>query len=139
MAMTAAEKTTYVMGFIDGWNEGASERCLAEANRPGPPWPHEDTMTPEGACMADGKHFTRGVIMTDDVSAYTSVIDAFYSHSECRMMPYPVLLEHLDDAEYKPGEEFYQFVRSGPPWGAFSIEGVDKCYGAAQSSSSQSR
>jgi len=129
--MSSTEKSSYVLGFIDGWNSGAADRCLSDTIYSGRHYPHEDTMTPEGACMADSKHFTRRVMMSDDASAYTGVIDTFYSHPECRTMPYFALLEHLDDAEYKSGEELYQYVRSGPPWGQFSVDGIDKCYGPA--------
>lgn len=62
--------------------------------------------------------------------AYTSVIDDFYKHPECRMMPYSTLLEHLDDKEYKSGEDLYKFVRSGAAgWGSFSIAGIADCLG----------
>jgi hypothetical protein len=63
-----------------------------------------------------------------DVSAYTNVLDDFYRHSECRRMPYSVLLEHLNDEEFKSGEDLYKFVRSGPGWGFFTgFDGIEKC------------
>jgi hypothetical protein len=62
-----------------------------------------------------------------DVSAYTIVLDDFYRHPECRSMPYSVLLAHLNDNEFKSGEDLYKFVRSGPGWGSFSIDGIARC------------
>jgi hypothetical protein len=63
-----------------------------------------------------------------DVAAYTQVLDHFYSHPECRRMPYSIVLSHLNDREFKSGEDLYHFVRSGPGWGSFSgFDGIEKC------------
>jgi hypothetical protein len=68
---------------------------------------------------------------TGYTSKYVSVIDDFYRHPECRAMPYAAIMEHLDDKEYKAGEDLYKFVRSGDAqWGMFSgFDGMSDCYG----------
>jgi hypothetical protein len=47
-------------------------------------------------------------------------------------MPYMTIMQHLNDAEFKSGDDLYMLVRSGnAQWGAFSgFDGMEKCYGA---------
>jgi hypothetical protein len=68
----------------------------------------------------------------DYTRAYITVINEFYKHPECRMMPYAALMEHLNDKEYQSGEELFQAVQTRRvDWGSFSgFDGMDKCYGA---------
>jgi hypothetical protein len=139
LSMTADQKATYVQGFIYGRRVGAEDICdTGVMMPPGKSQPGDENLTEYGRCLAASGQYSHRDPVTGD-NAYISVIDTFYSHPECRTMPYSRLLEHLHDAEYKLGEEFYQYVRSGPPWGAFTIEGVDKCYGAARNSSLHSQ
>jgi len=133
LAMTPAERASTVDMFIGGWNVGSIDTCWALLGSISvDAWPGRGKTPPADLCNAATKQFTHVNLATGDVSAYTSVIDTFYSHPECRTMPYGLLLEHLNDAEYKPGEQFYQYVRSGLVWGHFTgPNGFEKCYGAA--------
>jgi hypothetical protein len=127
LSMTTSEKTIFVEGFIEGRYVGADDICntglviLPKKHRPG-----DENLSEYERCGAMSGRYSHQDPKTGE-DAYIRVIDTFYSHPECRPMPYFTLLEHLDDAEYKSGEELYQFVRSGPGWGQFTIDGIDKC------------
>jgi hypothetical protein len=59
---------------------------------------------------------------------YVSVINDFYKHPECRVMPYPFLMEHLVDREYMSGEDMFKLLQTGKAhWGSFEVEGMEKC------------
>jgi len=132
--MTSAEKAATMDAFIGGWNTGSRDTCESLLGSVSvKAWPGGGKTPIEDLCRTSSKQFTHGNVAVGDLSAYTNVIDTVYSHPECKPMPYFVMLEHLHDGEYKPGEEFYQYIRSGPPWGAFTgFDGIEKCYGAAR-------
>ena len=73
--------------------------------------------------------------LADYTRAYVTVIDDFYKHPECRVMPYASLMEHLDDKEYQSGDALFETAQTWrADWGSFSgFEGMDKCYGARAS------
>lgn len=139
---TPNEKRFFVRGFVDGSGSGSVEACakmddLTVVNDQKP----EDGLvdTPSVRCRQAYGKFSKIRIAGSgpkearvDVSAYTNVLDDFYSHTECRAMPYSILLTHLDDNEFKSGEDLYKFVRSGPGWGFFSIDGIEKCLAGYQ-------
>ena len=90
-------------------------------------------------CRSTGKHYSKAHMVppdksskppTYDVSDYTTVTDTFYQHPECRVMPYVILLEHLDDKDYLSGEDLFKLVHGGHPlWGSFTgFDGMEKCY-----------
>ena len=130
--MTTYEKTIFVDGFIEGRHVGAEDICDTGAViLPRKPKPGDENLSEYGRCEAMSGQYSHLDPKTGD-DAYIRVIDAFYSHPECRTMPYDMLLEHLNDSEYKSGEELYQYVRSGLVWGPFTgPKGFEKCYGAA--------
>jgi len=91
---------------------------------------------PADVCIAASKTYTRGHLIdpggklkdaTFDVSEYASVLDTFYEHPECRVMPYVVLLQHLNDKEFRSGEDLFKLVHTEHPtgWGLFS--GFEPC------------
>jgi hypothetical protein len=144
LAFTPKEKQRYVIGFVEGWMVGSSKACrqiddftVLDNNKSADTARKLENVlpSPSAFCMHIRPEFSKmqvsGGDMTSasiDVSAYTNVLDDFYRHSECRRMPYSILLEHLNDEEFKSGEELYKFVRSGPGWGAFSgFDGIEKC------------
>jgi len=146
LSWTSDQKRFYVAGFVDGWGNGSSEACekiddfttIGADNVTDPTHKFDNVIPlPSSRCRHASDHFSkarlsggdptsgRGVFV--DVSVYTNVLDDFYRHPECLRMPYFVLLAHLNDREFKSGEDLYKLVRSGPGWGSFSIDGIDKC------------
>jgi hypothetical protein len=137
LSWTPNEKRFFVMGFVDGSGSGSVEACvkmddLTVVNDRKP----EDGLldTPSARCRNAYGKFSKVRITgsgprgaREDVSAYTNVLDDFYRYPECRAMPYSILLTHLDDNEFKSGEDLYKFVRSGPGWGSFSVDGIERC------------
>jgi hypothetical protein len=142
------QKRLYVTGFVDGWSTGSLEACdkiddfttIAQNDKAQNPSYRFDSVIPlpSARCRLASDKFSKAQLsgadptspegMFVDVSAYTNVLDDFYRHPECRRMPYSTLLEHLNDNEFKSGEDLYKFVRSGPGWGFFSgFDGIEKC------------
>jgi hypothetical protein len=124
------QRQAYVSAYLDGQSAGQSNLCRKIQQEAEIFKLHNDTAPFTDPCeqLVDKySHVQRGYGIGPYTNAYTSVIDAFYEHPECRMMPYFVLIEHLTDKEYKSGEELFKYVRSGPDWGSFSIDGIDKC------------
>lgn len=135
LSWTPEQRQLYVGGFLDGQNQQI-ELCekldwsirnlkldddvRLEANEmPCQHFVHKYTHSQVG----DWNSYTR---------AYVSVIDDFYKHPECRVMPYAALMDHLNDKEYQSGEELFRTVQtSHGEWGSFSgFEEMRKCYGA---------
>ena len=144
LSLTPKEKQRYVIGFVDGWTVGSYTACrkiddfaVLDNNK------SEDMArklenvipSPSAFCMHLRPEFSKVRVSGNDatspsidISAYTNVLDEFYRHPECRRMPYSILLEHLNDEEFKSGEDLYKFVRSGPSWGGFTgFAGIEKC------------
>jgi hypothetical protein len=136
--MTQKEKRLYVAGFINGRVLEAHDLCqkLDDAQSSSSVVPAHPLSDPgETPCLSFRFTYNRfHAIPTDLIgfAPYVKVVDDFYSHEECRSMPYDAILEHLDDSEFRGGEDLYQFVRSGhAEWGAFTVPGgMGKCYGA---------
>jgi hypothetical protein len=141
------QKRSYIVGFVDGWSTSSSKACdkiddfttIAQDNKADPSHKFDNVLPlPSARCREASDKFSKeqlsGVDQTSlrgmfvDVSVYTNVLDDFYRHPECRPMPYSILLAHLNDNEFKSGEDLYKFVRSGPGWGFFSgFDGIEKC------------
>ncbi len=141
-----AQRTGYVEGFLDGRLSGLGQACDA-ADWQSYDIPGGSKLSPEMVqlCQQKIKTYTRFTPIDQlmrgaplDVTAYTSVLDAFYAHPECRVMPFPTILNHLNDEEYMSGDELYEYLRGGAnpggrgkSWGFFTgFDGMDKCYGA---------
>jgi hypothetical protein len=134
------QRAAFVEGFVDGQSFGSAETCSSvdDSFTEGTKLP-PGALMPSAVCIAARKTYTRGHLIsssatlkgaTFDVSEYTSVLDIFYEHPECRVMPYNVLLEHLNDKEYRSGEDLFKLVHSEHPggWGFFTgFDGMDKC------------
>lgn len=113
--------------YLDGNGSGTTALCNALDRR---------EVLGDESCMRSRPAYTHGDARVLGslryVDPYVAVIDDFYKHAECRAMPYRAIMKHLNDAEYKSGEELYKFVRAGDAaWGAFSsFDGIENCYGA---------
>lgn len=135
-SMSQLEKEAFVQGYLDGNGLGTVHLCNAlEDQLDGLKFkqnvPPADSTCPHFAPAYT--HGDRNAFATPRYAdPYVSVLNDFYEHRECRMMPYTVVMSHLNDAEYKSGEELFQFVRSGSAqWGFFSgFDDIEKCYGA---------
>jgi len=138
--MTLIQKQIYVSGFLDGNNSGSAGLCfdLEQQTNIVELKPPRDLDPSDHPCMRIRRSYSHGnsfqIGTFGYVEPYITVIDDFYKHAECRAMPYPFLMEHLDDAEYRSGEDLYKFVRSGDAaWGSFSgFDGIENCYGVDQ-------
>jgi hypothetical protein len=136
---SAAERRQYLVGYLEGQLAAVYKTCHLSDD-----FAEQDGQTlypnhfPSRRCTdAAPKYSKARVDFADestgkgrslDVSVYTNVLDTFYSHRECRIMPYEIILQHLNDQEFKSGDDLYKFVRSGPGWGAFSgFDGIEKC------------
>jgi hypothetical protein len=73
-------------------------------------------------------HFGRS-LSPDYASQYVKVVDDFYRHPECRVIPYSMLMEHLDDGDFVDGDTLFRQVRAGKiNFGFFSAwDGVEDC------------
>jgi len=136
---SASKREQYLVGYVEGHLAGTSQACKLADDRA-----EQDGKTlyvdhfPSRRCQDAAPQYTQVHITSEDkatgrrrsldLSAYVNVLDTFYAHSECRMMPYEIILQHLNDKEYKSGDDLYKFVRSGPGWGTFSgFDGIEKC------------
>lgn len=70
-------------------------------------------------------------------SEYVQVLDDFYRHSECRVIPYSMLLDHLNDDEFVDGNTLFRNVRAGKiNFGIFSgWDGIEDCLPIGRNSS----
>jgi hypothetical protein len=136
LMMTRHERQIFVSAYLDGTGTGTSDLCNDLENNEVILKIKESVAPSNRTCIHFRPQFTHG--KTDALATYeyadpyVSIIDGFYKHEECRAMPYTAIMQHLNDAEYKPSEDLYRLVRSGDArWGAFSgFEGIEKCYGA---------
>jgi hypothetical protein len=116
------QRETYVAGFINGHSIAVEQTCEALSDK---------GITPRDRCRDAGPRYSRMQLdgTVDGYAVpYTLAIDDFYKHTECRSMPFETLLEHLNDREYKSGEDLYKLVHTGKiEWGGFSIPDIDKC------------
>lgn len=129
-----SQRETFVIAFIDGHSAGQQRVCdnLEEKGwllRPVPPDPNiliPCDQLKSGYTHLDPKFFGH----SEAVDPYVTTIDDFYRHPECRVMPYEILLENLNDGQFKSGEDLYHYVQTDAAWGAFSgLNGIEKCYG----------
>jgi len=134
-AMSRLERQSYVSAFIDGDNTGTFNLCKALNDKIVVLKLKGGVDVTDDPCRQFAPTFTHGDTKAagtlNYVDPYVEVIDEFYTHPECRVMPFTVILEHLDDAEFKSGEALYRSVRQGTEhWGFFSgFDGIEQCYG----------
>jgi len=135
---SAAERRHYLVGYLEGHNAGMYETCkLTDDLAAQDGQELYSNHRPSMRCVNASRKYSKAHIVYTgeagrgkglDVSVYVKVLDIFYSHRECRIMPYEIILQHLNDQEFKSGDDLYKFVRSGPGWGAFSgFDGIEKC------------
>lgn len=136
---TKDQKHAYLVGFLDGQPAGASQVCnkMDDLTRLKNPDPQNPVDSPSLRCRNAREEYSKAHLIAPDpgtlggasldVTAYSNVLDDFYRHPECRAMPYVILLSHLDDKEFKSGEELFRYVRSDPGWGSFTIPGIESC------------
>lgn len=135
LSWSRAQKETYVIAYIDGHAVG-QQRICQNLDQQG--WLLKPTTNfnsnvsePCQALKTDYSHIDPKFFGHNEaVDPYVAVIDDFYKHPECRVMPFVVLLENLNDEQFKSGDELYKYVQTDAEWGAFSgFDGMDKCYG----------
>jgi hypothetical protein len=138
-SFTRLQKESFVSGFIDGATNSAVALCNKMKSHILVLKFDNETKAPsdpaDSPCLQFRPRYSH-VIPGDAwklsyVDPYVQVMDDFYRHPECRIIPYTVIMDHLNDEEYKSGEDLYRFVRSGnAPWGSFTgFDGMEKCYG----------
>lgn len=134
LAMSRDEKEHLVSTFISGFTMGQFDLCHAEQRKIGE-YMHAHKLQrlfyPEDCeeLIVKYSHFgTSGGPAS--AAAYVKVLDDFYGHSECRMIPYDILLDHLDDKEFVDGNTLFENVRAGRVnLGILEIDDVENCYG----------
>lgn len=134
MSWTQEQRQLYVSGFLVGQSVGQRSLCsnidekvevftLRTRDRLDPA---------ETPCLHLRQTYTHTQVgsLETYAAAYVSVIDDFYKHPECRVMPYSTLLTHLNDREYKSGEDLFNLVHTGHPnWGSFTVPGgTQSCF-----------
>jgi hypothetical protein len=137
LTMTRHEKQLFVSAYLDGISSGTFDLCNGLENSALIIKIKDSIASGEGPCTHFRPRYThtdtKAIATYEYSDPYVNIIDGFYKHPECRVMPYTAILQHLNDAElFKSSDDLYMFVRSGDAhWGAFSgFEGIEKCYGA---------
>jgi hypothetical protein len=134
-AMTQHEKQMFVSGYLVGNGYGTSDLCKGMDDHVVTLKMKDDVAASDRTCTHFASAYTHGDQRAFGtwhyVDPYVATLDAFYEHAECSAMPYSAIMEHLNDAEYKSGDDLYRFVRSGDArLGFFSgFDGIEKCYG----------
>lgn len=131
-SLSSQERQILVSAYLDGYGVGQAALC-ENIDREAEQFKiaHPDPNFLDPCAQLKGRYSHTGSI--DDrasyTAAYTSVIDDFYKHPECRVMPYIDLLEHSNDREFKSGDELFHAAQTGQlHWGFFSgFDGMDKC------------
>jgi len=131
------QRQTFVAAYLYGYSLAQHDLCgptdvednltnrpHTNLDDPNPCRTPRDTYTHIGSQL--GPYFDTAAF----TAPYVSVIDDFYKHPECRVMPYGELMTHLVDKEYMSGDDMYRLLQSGhAAWGAFSgLKGIEKCY-----------
>jgi len=133
--MSQREKQIFVSAYLDGSSSGTSRLCNALEEQAAVLKFKDGVAASDQPCLQFRPVFTHGnksaAATLHYVDPYVAVVDDFYMHPECRVMPYTVVMEHLADAEFKSGDDLYRSVRDGSAsWGSFSgFDGIEKCYG----------
>ena len=135
LGWSSGQRQLYVEGYLDGQGTAQMNLCHdLESSFERERVADSVVLKPEESpCVHFRRQYShRSVGGLDGYTRdYVSVIDGFYKHPECRMMPYAMLMEHLDDTEYQSGEAMFQMVhRGGAGWGFFSgLDGMESCMG----------
>ncbi|HEY4011186.1 MAG TPA: hypothetical protein VGM11_13615 [Acidobacteriaceae bacterium] len=141
LKMSSEEKDLYVSAYITGTVTGQHDLCIAQDRRIGEfmdAHKLKHLLFPEDCeqLISNYSYFVPNYSRTrkSRPSAYAKVLDDFYRHPECRMVPYFILLEHLNDKEFVDGDTLFHDVRAGKvDLGFLEIDGVENCYGAERS------
>jgi hypothetical protein len=134
---SAQERNVYVSGFLAG--ASTSQRALCNDFEP-----HILSLKRDGEDYGSGfpcTHFEHryshvGIRNIDTYAQeYVQVLNDFYKHPECRVMPYSILLEHMDDKEFRTGDQMFNAVQVGELHLGFlsGFDGMERCYGAKAS------
>lgn len=122
LSWSPEKRTTYVDGFITGYQAGSHDACEVAEQLFGTPGKmyrlgdeHHSSEMPSARCLARTGTYSK-VKFTDsgdlDFSAYTDVITEFYTkHPEYRGIPFASLLNSL--GKYKTSDELYQMALKG--------------------------
>ncbi len=118
------ERSNYIRGYLFGRSEGILEACrtadlLFEVDRRHTPGDKDRASDlPSARCLARANGYSKysrapSVPNTrQDFSAYTDVITEFYSkYPEYRSIPFPYLMDHLSDEEYRSAEQLAQMAQ----------------------------
>jgi hypothetical protein len=123
LSWSPAERSAYVVGYIDGDSSGSHGACevaqdlfgTGKRYRLGDE--HHPSEMPSARCLASVEKYSRYTYkegLAIDLTAYTTVITEFYTkHPEYRGIPYQYLMRSLSDSKYKTAEELYQMALRG--------------------------
>jgi hypothetical protein len=117
VAMSREQKELYVSTFIESRVGGQHDLCKAEQRKIGEYMEthklrHLFYPVDCGELIARYSH-VEGSGTPYYASEYVKVLDDFYRHSECRVIPYSMLLDHLGDGEFVDGNTLFRNVRTG--------------------------
>jgi hypothetical protein len=123
LSWSPGQRSTYVYGFISGYQEGTHEACdMAErlfgdlkTYHLGDE--HHPSDMPSARCLAlmeEYSKFKYTEALGLDLSAYTDVITEFYTkHPEYQGIPFGNLLKLLSDRNSKTADQLYQMAVKG--------------------------
>ena len=126
LSWSAAERETFVYGYIQGHGHGMNEACLAaddlfEKDKPHQ-LGHDDVPStfPSARCRARVAQYPNvrvDLSKGPDFSAYTAVITEFYTkYPEYRDTPFTLLMESLAGTKTLTADDIYRnWTKSGPP------------------------
>ncbi len=124
LSWSSGQRSTYVNGFIAGYQEGTHEACDVAQNLFADPNAtytlgdeHHPSDMPSARCLAHMNKYSRFKYTEAsglDLSAYTDVITDFYNkHREYQGIPFNDLLKLLSDRESKTADQLYQMAVKG--------------------------
>ena len=122
LSWSPEKRTTYVDGFITGYQLGSHNACVAAEQLFGKPGKmyrlgdeHHPSEMPSARCLARMETYSKVKFTVSgdlDFSAYTDVITEFYTkHPEYRGIPFANLMDSL--GRYKTADELYQTALKG--------------------------
>lgn len=123
LSWSAAERATYVNGFITGYLQGSNRACdvaqelfgTDKAYRLGDE--HHPSEMPSARCLARVEQYSKARYREasgPDFSAYADVITEFYTkHPEYQGIPFVNLMKWLSDRNYKTADQLYQMALKG--------------------------
>jgi hypothetical protein len=123
LAWSPGERSTYVYGFISGYQEGTREACdtaerlFGDLKTYNLGDEHHPSDMPSARCLAlveEYSNFKYTEALGLDFTSYTNVITEFYTkHPEYQGIPFGNLLELLSDRNPKTADQLYQMALKG--------------------------